>query len=74
MYLYVARHGETVWNTEKRMQGPIVMKAIISIVENTELRDFWNGAFIKPASLSIFEYKSGSWTTCLCGDISHFEC
>jgi broad specificity phosphatase PhoE len=51
----------------------VALKTIALIVEKKELKDFWSGAFIHPASLSIIEHDGTGWKAVKWGDISHYE-
>ncbi|NMA34114.1 MAG: histidine phosphatase family protein [Clostridiaceae bacterium] len=51
----------------------VALKTIALIVEKKELKDFWSGTFIHPASLSIIEHDGTGWKAVKWGDISHYE-
>ncbi len=51
----------------------VSLKLITLIVEQKELKDLWNGAFMHPTSLSIIEYGTDGWKAVKWGDISHYD-
>ncbi|NLK88494.1 MAG: histidine phosphatase family protein [Clostridiaceae bacterium] len=66
--------------TQRHDQGNVLivthavsLKFIMLIVEQKELKDLWNGAFIHPTSLSMIEYENDGWKVVKWGDISHYD-
>lgn len=51
----------------------VALKLIMMMVEQKELKDLWNGAFMHPTSLNIIEYGKGGWKAVKWGDTSHYD-
>jgi probable phosphoglycerate mutase len=51
----------------------VVLKALITYLENKNLEDFWSGAFMHSTCLNIVEIKKESRDFILQGDISHYK-
>lgn len=48
-----------------------VIKSILSIVNNYELKDFWNPPFIHATSLTVLEANNAEIKTVMVADVSH---
>lgn len=50
----------------------LVLKGLIAYVEKKEIKDFWEGPFMKSTCLNCFEKTNGEWQVSMVGDTSHY--
>jgi probable phosphoglycerate mutase len=50
----------------------VVLKSMIAYVEQKEIKDFWQGAFMHSTCLNCFEKEDGKWRVTMVGDTSHY--
>lgn len=51
----------------------VVLKSLLAYFDHSELKDLWNGPFMKATSLSIVEWDGDERRVVLRGDIAHYD-